>query len=303
MNAIKPKTIVLDVDGTLTLPTMMTPTEKVKQALQREIQAGSEILIASGRPLKTVIPIVESVGCSPITVLTSNGNLTVRIPERKVLAYHPLNIQACVPIIEALVKEGVCGYLVLCNKKDIENGGTDGNARIEDYLKIIKEEEDQSVKIPPIDYSKFQHCDRFIQPISFEEVKKMKDSDILSIHIHPSTVDETIYLMELLKKYNNHDIEVKCSGEKIIELYNPRISKGTILEQLHYQGLVVYMGDSENDITGIEWAVSHNGYGVAMGNAFDSVKEKSNFITKTVQEDGVAYALEWINSALDNSDK
>ena len=31
-------------------------------------------------------------------------------------------------------------------------------------------------------------------------------------------------------------------------------------------------------------------------NAFDSVKRKSNFITKSLDEDGVSYALDYINN-------
>ena len=36
------------------------------------------------------------------------------------------------------------------------------------------------------------------------------------------------------------------------------------------------------------------GYKIAMGNAWDELKEKANFVTKTNDEDGVKYALEHI---------
>ena len=36
------------------------------------------------------------------------------------------------------------------------------------------------------------------------------------------------------------------------------------------------------------------GYKIAMGNAYDELKNKANFITKTNNEDGVMYALEHI---------
>ena len=89
---------------------------------------------------------------------------------------------------------------------------------------------------------------------------------------------------------------VKKSGSFIIEIIDRRTNKGTVLEELNYQGLVVYMGDSENDIPGIQWAVSKNGFGVAMGNSFDYVKKEANYVTDSVFEDGVATALEYINS-------
>ena len=47
-------------------------------------------------------------------------------------------------------------------------------------------------------------------------------------------------------------------------------------------------GDAGNDIHMIEYA----GMGVAMGNAFDEIKEVANYITDSNEEDGVAKAIE-----------
>ena len=48
------------------------------------------------------------------------------------------------------------------------------------------------------------------------------------------------------------------------------------------------MGDSNNDYE----MLKHAGLAVAMENGIDRVKEISDFITKTNDEHGVAYALE-----------
>lgn len=47
------------------------------------------------------------------------------------------------------------------------------------------------------------------------------------------------------------------------------------------------IGDQENDFTLVEQA----GLGVAMGNAIEKVKEVADYITKTNDENGVAYAI------------
>jgi Cof subfamily protein (haloacid dehalogenase superfamily) len=47
-------------------------------------------------------------------------------------------------------------------------------------------------------------------------------------------------------------------------------------------------GDGENDIELVDWA----GYGVAVANAHDRVKEVANFICPSVDEEGVAQVLE-----------
>ena len=48
------------------------------------------------------------------------------------------------------------------------------------------------------------------------------------------------------------------------------------------------MGDAGNDLHMIEYA----GMGIAMGNAFEEVKEAANYITDSNNEDGVATAIE-----------
>ena len=47
-------------------------------------------------------------------------------------------------------------------------------------------------------------------------------------------------------------------------------------------------GDGENDIELVEWA----GYGVAVANAHDLVKEEADFVCPPVDEEGVAQVLE-----------
>jgi len=50
----------------------------------------------------------------------------------------------------------------------------------------------------------------------------------------------------------------------------------------------IAFGDQELDIPMLEKA----GFGIAMGNAIEEVKTKADFVTKTNNEAGIAYALE-----------
>ena len=47
-------------------------------------------------------------------------------------------------------------------------------------------------------------------------------------------------------------------------------------------------GDGENDLT----MLRHAGIGVAMGSAHNSVQEQADYVTGTVDEDGILTALE-----------
>ena len=80
------------------------------------------------------------------------------------------------------------------------------------------------------------------------------------------------YYLEILDKRVNKGEGVKVLAEKL----------GIAREN------VMTLGDQENDIAMLEYA----GLGVAMGNAIESVKAISQFVTKSNREDGVAYAVE-----------
>lgn len=64
---------------------------------------------------------------------------------------------------------------------------------------------------------------------------------------------------------------------------------GHVLDQLGLkpENLLVF-GDGPNDMELFDYA----GLTVAMGNGVEALKEKADFVTKTVEEDGIAYALE-----------
>ena len=51
---------------------------------------------------------------------------------------------------------------------------------------------------------------------------------------------------------------------------------------------IVFFGDGANDIELVELA----DIGIAMGNAVDPLKEKADFITKNIEDDGIYYACE-----------
>jgi Cof subfamily protein (haloacid dehalogenase superfamily) len=78
-----------------------------------------------------------------------------------------------------------------------------------------------------------------------------------------------------------------------LEFASPDVTKASGLEFVaEHLGFsrehTVAFGDGENDIELVEWA----GYGVAVGNAHDRVKEVADFVCPSVDEEGVARVLE-----------
>ena len=78
-----------------------------------------------------------------------------------------------------------------------------------------------------------------------------------------------------------------------LEFASPEVTKAAGLDFLAKQlgfsrERTVAFGDGENDIELVDWA----GYGVAVENADERVKEIADFICPSVEEEGVAQVLE-----------
>lgn len=109
--------------------------------------------------------------------------------------------------------------------------------------------------------------------------------------------------IDVFKKLVNY-VEVNYSGEKItiqkslssyLEITHINAKKSLGIEYVMElknidRDSTVAFGDGENDISMLQSA----GYSIVMGNASDKVKEYADFITKSNNEDGVAYAIETI---------
>lgn len=123
--------------------------------------------------------------------------------------------------------------------------------------------------------------------------------------IQISICSENLEQVENLKKYiqektcfcviNQFIWEVNGKVMHAIHVNNPTVSKGNAMSGLcRFLKIdlkdTVAIGDKINDISMIKMA----GFGVAMGNATEDVKEVADFITATNDEDGVAKVLEKI---------
>ncbi len=129
---------------------------------------------------------------------------------------------------------------------------------------------------------------------------------VLTTSDKPDVVDfEDVYKFLILAKnqdeYNtyrkhfeqNKNLFVVSSEKFLIELMPCGVNKGLgVLEIAKLMGItpdeVMVFGDFENDKEMFETA----GFCVAMGNATDDIKELSDYVTDTNQNDGVAKAIE-----------
>ena len=89
---------------------------------------------------------------------------------------------------------------------------------------------------------------------------------------------------------NTNGLSAECAAE----LMAPDLTKASgIAHILSYLGedvsFTVGIGDGENDIEMIETC----NLGIAMGNSCDALKEKADFVTSDIEDDGLAKAMEY----------
>ncbi len=96
-----------------------------------------------------------------------------------------------------------------------------------------------------------------------------------------------------MKKMALSEVDMALSSENYLEIFPKGVTKGealaTICKSLKIKlADTIAFGDQELDIPMIEKA----GLGIAMENAIDEVKEAADFVTKSNEAAGIAYALE-----------
>ncbi len=103
-------------------------------------------------------------------------------------------------------------------------------------------------------------------------------------------ISQFIHLIR--EKYTSEELHISKSGSRSYEITNPIASKGQSIEYLMNRSSinlenVMAMGDNYNDLEGLKIV----GYGIAMGNAVESIKSQVKYSTGTNSEDGVGQAL------------
>ncbi len=130
---------------------------------------------------------------------------------------------------------------------------------------------------------------------NFDQLFDREDIDVYKI-LAFSLDDEVLEQVEQNLK-DDASIAITSSGFSNLEFNHPKAQKGIAVKEFAAQlGIemkdVMAIGDNFNDASMIEMA----GYGVAMGNAAEAIKDMADFTTKTNHEDGVAHAIQTLLS-------
>jgi len=284
------KLVAIDLDGTM-LNSYGIVTENTKEIIQKTIQKGTDVIIASGRPIDSIKAIAKEIK-SEKYFIAGNGALIYDIKNDKVIYEKYMNKKKVLEIIK-LCEENSISYNVYTDKTIL--------AKTLEYNVLyyhkenLKKEESKKTNIN-------------IVKDMYEYVKEMNEEKFLKVTICDNTQSVFNAIMRKLQKIE--DIEVldvshmsrktirQGTEEVPIEYYYTEISlknvdKWNAIEYL-IQNLqikkeeVIAIGDNVNDKKMIENA----GLGITMKGSTPSVTNVADYITDSNNEEGVAKALE-----------
>ncbi|MCA9380628.1 Cof-type HAD-IIB family hydrolase [Candidatus Dojkabacteria bacterium] len=134
---------------------------------------------------------------------------------------------------------------------------------------------------------------------NYKDIKLLEASDIPKILIKADSLTKADKIKNYLISNFNEQISVKVNSLKdniyAIDVNSIEVSKATAIEFLiDYMNLdkyeIVAIGDNMNDISLFE----HAGYKIAMGNAVDELKSIADFVTDSVDEQGIIKVIDMI---------
>lgn len=264
---MKYKMLVLDIDGTLT-NNKKEITEYTRKIIVRMQKEGVIVVLASGRPGYGIRSAASQL------LLEQYGGF--------ILSYNGGRIMECSTgriVYEKTIPAETVKHIYDRVKY------TDAALMTYEEDAIITEEPDNQyvIKESFINQMQVKKVDNFSDYVKFSPVKCLVAAD-------------KEYLLGIendLKSYFGEQLSIYRSEPYFLEIMSKNIDKAASLEYLlSYTGVdraqTAACGDGLNDISMIKFA----GLGIAMANAQEAAKQVCDYVTKSNEEEGVAYAIE-----------
>lgn len=260
------KLIVTDIDDTL-LNSKEVVSEKTRQTIEKCIERGVKVILASGRPDFGMLHFVEDLKLNSYDnyLLSYNGAKLANLSTGEVVYDKMLDVDRIKFLIDKSSEMGV-DILTYQDGKVLTNKQ---NPYAEWEANALKTE--------------------LVVDENLKDLIKEKAAKVIML----AEPERAKVLREELDAQIGSEYEVAMSKPFFVEVNDKGISKGKALEFLcdlinTDKSEMIALGDGLNDLSMIEFA----GLGVAMGNANPLLKEKADYISKSNDEEGWSYAVE-----------
>lgn len=274
---MKIKLIALDLDGTL-LDSNEEISDKTCDTIKEAIKRGIEIVPATGRNIGLICEKIKTIDGIRYAI-TSNGAAVVDLREERVIFSNFINLDILKRIIDLIKNYPIVIELY-----------ADGHAYVD--RDVFDNPEKYDLNENQIHLMSYNHI---LMENIFDLIDESTDINWIKCveKINIPFLNEGIK-KKVLKSLSNefHELKITSSGKDNLEINISSANKGNGLEKLvNILGIrleeVAAIGDNNNDIEMIE----KSGFGIAMGNAIDEMKNKACYITLDNDKDGAAEAI------------
>ena len=280
------KVIASDMDGTL-LNNNHVFSEKTVESIKKACEKGIRFMVVTGRNYVSALEPLSKTDLVCDYILSSGAE--IRNPEREVKMSITLTIDQCEFLYKKL-KEYSIGVMFCSEEKNFILGTyEEADNGILDYIKYFHETKDrEELKKSPL------------YEMMWSKTKNLPDFEALREIGIPITkmflVSDYVEQLKEIKQQleERGDLAVSSSFKYNLEVTDIRAQKGPILkeyiESLGYtMDEVMVLGDSLNDYSMMEMDF---GATIAMANADEEIKKVAKYMTKSNEEDGVAYVID-----------
>jgi Cof subfamily protein (haloacid dehalogenase superfamily) len=254
--------IALDVDGTL-VDHEGNMTDEVRDAAQAVIEAGHDVIIATGRSLGATLPVIRLLGITRGYAVCSNGGVTLRIDTALPDGFE---------VIERVTFDPRPALTALRDRLPSAKYALE-----DDRGRFLATESFQDASFGSE-----------AQSVDFEEMLASRAVRVVVF----STDSSAEEFGDAVASIGLHGVTYSVGWTAWLDIAAAGITKASALEVLRQRigtdpSLTVAMGDGRNDIEMLQWAAR----GVAMGQAPDEVRSVASEVTGSVYDDGAAKVL------------
>lgn len=262
MNKIK--MLVLDIDGTI-FKKDYTITNTLKKSLQNLVKKGIKVILCTGRMYAATKSIAEEIGLNTPVVCYQGGLIKNFHKDTTTIYERTMQSDLALEIVKELKKRDIFFNIYINDNLIVEKDC--------DYIR-------EYVKARNLSYNVIENCEK----LNYTGVNK-----ILAIDNDTNLISNL--QKEMSEKYKDNLYIVK-STPRFCEFSNINATKGNAVRYLAEmwninQSEIMACGDNDNDIEMLLAA----GIKVSMGNGTEGLKKIADYITDTVDNDGVVKAI------------
>lgn len=256
--------LICDIDDTL-IGHDNVVSDRVRSTLDKVSERGITVAMATGRMHNSALPFVEMLGAHG-PVISYNGALIIDTETGERMRHCPLSLEDARDVLRFAEETGTYAQYYSIDEYYIEehNEASQGYHDAAGIRGIaVHRPLYEAIEFPPMKVL-------FIcEPERKAEVYRMAQQRF------------------------GQRMEVVSSKDLYLEFTHRDANKGTACQALaaHYgvdQAHVMAIGNGHNDISMIQWA----GWGVAVDNSSDEVKQAADAVTASQADDGAAQAIE-----------